>query len=214
MRPRAVVRELLHSGPGRVGLLLAAMLLGVSAWVLVTYPLDYGPARWSDPTAWADYPKAAAPAWTTLLGGKSAVQRDQTATEPTSTRTPGAAQVRTYVQPFDYQQDAPPTFMSFSLGEVRFQDRAPSLAVSLIRPDGNAVVLYRASERGPRPGEQPPYVRNANEPERVLLSAEETTAQATADMLAKSYGVTVAASSLEGHPEAALFGVPDGNGGF
>ena len=86
----------------------------------------------------------------------------------------GAAQVLTYDQAFDYQQDTPPTFMSFSLGEVQFQDRAPSLAVSLIRPDGNSVVLYRASERGPRPGEQPPYVRNADEPERVLLSAEET----------------------------------------
>jgi peptide/nickel transport system permease protein len=214
MRPRAVVRELLHSGPGRVGLVLAVILLSLSAWVLITYPLDYGPARWSDPTAWADYPKAAAPAWTTLFGGSSAVQRDQTATEPTSTRTSGAAQVLTYDQTFDYQQDTPPTFMSFSLGEVQFQDRAPSLAVSLIRPDGNSVVLYRASERGPRPGEQPVYVRNADEPERVLLSAEETTAQATADMLAKAYGVTVAASDLEGHPEGALFGVPDGNGGF
>src|SRR5262249_38866738 len=92
--------------------------------------------------------------------------------------------------------------------------RAPSLAVSLIRPDGNTVVLYRASEHGPRTGEHPPYVRNASEPERVLLSAEEATAQATADMLSKAYGVDIAASQLEGHPQAALFGVPDGNGGF
>ncbi len=156
MRPRAILRELLHSGPGRVGLVLAVILLALSAWVLITYPLDYGPARWSDPTAWADYPKAAPPEWTTLFGGSYAVQRDQTATEPTSTRTSGPAQIRTYDQTFDYQQDTPPTFLSFSLGRVQFQDRAPSLAVSLIRPDGQTVVLYRASERGPRRGSSHP----------------------------------------------------------
>ena len=80
----------------------------------------------------------------------------------------------------------------------------------LVRPDGNEVALFRDTVRGPRPGEQPPYVRNADEPVRVLLSAETTAAEAVAKMLAEQYGVTVDPADIQGRPEAALFGTPDG----
>ena len=164
MRPRASFGSCCTRARDASDWCWPCILCALSAWVLITYPLDYGPARWSDPTAWADYPKAAAPAWTTLFGGSSAVQRDQTATEPTSTRTSGAAQVLTYDQTFDYQQDTPPTFMSFSLGEVQFQDRAPSMAVSLIRPDGNSVVLTARRNAGHGPGSSRPTFATPTNP--------------------------------------------------
>src|SRR5262249_45237984 len=144
MNPRGILRELLRSGPGRVGLVMAVLLSVISAWVLVSYPWNYGPARWSNPEAWAALPEAAAPAWTTLLAGPSAEHGVLSATAPTDTRTSGPAQVRSYDMRFDYQQDLPPTFLSFALGQISYQTRPPSLAVSLTRPDGQTVTLYRA----------------------------------------------------------------------
>ena len=35
-----------------------------SLYVVVTFPLDFGPTRWSNPAVWADHPRAVPPAWT------------------------------------------------------------------------------------------------------------------------------------------------------
>jgi len=211
---RGLSRELLRSGVGRVGVALAAILATLAVWVLATYPADFGPSRWSDPSVWADFPKAAPPSWTALLGGEPAQHRILSATEPAGVVTRGPAEIRTYAMPFTYRESEPPTFLSFRLGEVGYTGRPPSYSVVLVRPDGTEVALYRGTVNGPRPGEEPPYVRNADEPVRVLLSAETGAAEATAEMLAKAYGVTVDPADLRGRPEAALFGVPDGSGRF
>ena len=57
------------------------------------------------------------------------------------------------------------------------------MSIVLVRPDGQEVTLYRDVVRGPRPGESAPYVRNADAPMRVLLSAESATAEAAAKMI-------------------------------
>jgi peptide/nickel transport system permease protein len=211
---RGLSREVLRSGVGRLGVALALILSLLALWVVVTYPADFGPARWSDPAVWADHPKAAPPAWTSLLGGNRVQHRILTATEPADVITRGPAEIRTYAMPFDYTEDEPPTFLSFRLGEVTYSGRPPSFSVVLVRPDGHEVALYRDTVRGPRPGEEPPFVRNADEPVRVLLSAEPAALEATAEMLAEAYGTTLDVRDLQGRPEAALFGIPDGNGGF
>jgi peptide/nickel transport system permease protein len=215
MRARRLLRELLRSGPGRLGLVLFAILTITAMWVVATFPLDFGPARWSNPEAWADYPKAAPPAWTALLEGDSAPEhRVLSTTRPAEARTTGAAQIRTYELPFTYRQDEPPTFLSFNLGPVTFHGRPPSYSVSLVRPDGQTVPLYRDVVRGPRPGEAAPYVRNANEPFRVLLSGEDLPVQSAVKLYAATYATTVDPASIAGRPERALFAVPDGSGGF
>ena len=211
---RALRKEVLRTGVGRVGVAMAAILVALAVWVVVTYPADFGPKRWSDPSVWADYPKAAPPAWTTLLGGNRVQHRILSATEPASIVTRGPAEIRTYAMPIAFAEDEAPTFLSFQLGEVSYSGRPPSYSVVLVRPDGNEVALFRDTVRGPRPGEEPPYVRNADEPVRVLLSAETTAAEAVAKMLAEQYGVTVDPADIQGRPEAALFGTPDGAGGF
>jgi peptide/nickel transport system permease protein len=211
---RGVLRQLLASGPGKVGLFLATILMLGSVYVLLTYPLDYGPTRWSNPTVWADNPHAAPPAWTNLFGPKKAVHRVLTTSTPSSVTTAGPAQVRTYSLPFPFAEDEAPSFLSFDLGQVTYHARPPSMSIVLVRPDGLEVTLYRTVVRGPRPGESPPYVRNADAPLRVLLSSESGTADAAAKMIHDAYGVTITAADLGGHPERALFGVPDGSGGF
>jgi peptide/nickel transport system permease protein len=215
MTRRGLLRELLATGPGKVGAGMAVLLTLVSAYVLLTYPLDYGPTRWSNPIVWADYPKAAPPAWTNQVGStRRALHRVLESTAPAEVRPAGPAELRIYRLPFSYGEDEAPTFLSFSLGAVRFQSRPPSVSVVLVRPDAREVVLYRTVVRGPRPGETPPYVRHNESPLRVLLSAEPETADATSAMLADTFGVTVPASELLGRPEAALFGVPAAGGGF
>ncbi len=214
MAVRALRREVLRTGVGRLGVAMALLLTVLAVWVVVSYPADFGPRRWSDPSVWADYPKAAPPAWTTLLGGNRVQHRILSATEPATVVTRGPAEIRTYAMPFTFAEDEPPTFLSFRMGEVTYSGRPPSYSVVLVRPDGHEVPLFRDTVRGPRPGEQPPYRRNVDEPMRVLLSAEPTAVESIVKGLAEQYGVGVDAADLQGRPERALFGVPDDAGGY
>jgi peptide/nickel transport system permease protein len=204
---------MLSTGAGKVGLALAVILGLVSVLVLVTFPLDFGPTRWSNPAVWADYPKAVPPAWTTALSSDSVAQhRILEASQPTTSTERGAARVDVYDLTFDYAEDEPPSLLSFSLGPVSYVDRPPSLSVTLLRPDDTQVSLLRTTVRGPRPGEEPPYVRHDETPLRVLISAEPETAEAASAMLAESYGIDIPAAQLRGDVNAALFGVPDDDG--
>ncbi len=94
MRRRSILREVLSSWAGRIGLALAAILTLTALFVVLTFPLDFGPSRWSDPAAWADNPKAVPPAWTAALAAERPAQhRIIEATEPTETTERGAARV-------------------------------------------------------------------------------------------------------------------------
>ncbi len=213
MRRRSLLREVLASGAGKVGLAMALVLGLVALLVVVTFPLDFGPARWSNPAVWADYPKAVPPAWTAALTTDPPAQhRILEATEPSQTTARGDARVDSYDLAFEYGEDEAPTFLSFSLGEVTYQERPPSLSVVLQRPDGTEVTLLRTTVRGPRAGEEPPYVRHDETPLRVLISAEPETAQAVAELYAEAYGVEVSAAELAGDVTAALFGTPGADG--
>ena len=213
MNRRSLLREVLASGPGKLGVAMA-LVLGVAALVVVaTFPLDFGPTRWSDPAVWADYPKAVPPAWSAAFSGsRPAEHRILEASEPGGSTERGAARVDTYDLPFTYDEDEAPTFVSFSHGALTFQDRPPALSLVLQRPDGTEVTLLRSTVRGPRPGEEPPYVRNDETPLRVLVSAESETAEAIAKLYAEAYGVEMPVSEIASNASAALFGVPGDDG--
>lgn len=215
MERRRVLKELLATGPGRAGAVLFVMLLLVSLYVVLSYPLDFGPARWSNPAVWADYPKAAPPAWTNLLGETRRAPHRLLSTEaPTESVPAGPAQLLVYRLPFSYQADEPPTFLSFTLGEVRYHTRPPTFSVVLVRPDGIELTLHRAVLRGPRPGEAPPFERHVETPLRVLLGPEVAVSETVSAMLAERYGVSVTPAALQRRYEAVLFGVPAGEGRF
>ncbi len=213
MRWRALLQGVWASGPGRMGLVLLGVLLVIAVYVLVRYPLDYGTSRWSDPTAWTDNPKAAPPAWTNLFGPRRAEHRVMTATEPAEVRTSGPAEIRTYRMPFAFAEDEAPGFLAFEMGTVMYHGRPPSFSVVLVRPDGHEASLYRDVLRGPRPGEESPYVRNVEEPMRVLLSSEDSTVDAAIALWQDAFGVSLTPAQVRGDPEAWLFGTPDGTGG-
>jgi peptide/nickel transport system permease protein len=212
VRRRSLLRQVLASTAGKVGVALA-LLLGVSSLlVLLTMPLDFGPTRWSNPTTWADYPKAVPPAWTAAISGEAVEHRIIEVDTPTEVTERGQARVEIYDLPYEHTATEPPSFLSFSLGQVAFSERPPSLSVTLLRPDGASVPLLRTTVRGPRPGEEPPYQRHDETPLRVLLSAEPETAQAVSEMLAETYDLAVPAGEIQDETAAWLFGVPDESG--
>ena len=213
MRQRNILREILASGAGKLGVTLAIILSVSAILVLVIFPLDFGPTRWSNPSVWADFPKAVPPAWTdALTSEKAAEHRILEATEPTDSTARGDARVDTYTLPLTYDEDVAPTFVSFSLGDVSYNERPPALSLTLHRPDGTSVALVRTVIRGPRPDEDPPYVRHDETPLRVLVTAEPETAEAVSKMFRDEYGVDIPARELEKDASAALFGLPDENG--
>lgn len=215
MTRRGILRELLSSAPGKVGAVLALVLTSVAVLVVLTFPLDFGPSRWSNPAVWADHPRAAPPAWTDLLAGRRQAQhRILEAAEPASSTARGEARVDVFSLPFTFTEDTAPAFVSFSLGEVTYQGRPPAFSVVLVRPDGHEVTLHRATIRGPRPDEEAPFVRHGETPLRVLLTAEAETARAASELLAEAYGVDIPPERLAGDVAAALFGVPAQDGGL
>lgn len=212
MKRRSLLREVLASTAGKIGVALALLLGITSLLVLLTMPLDFGPTVWSNPVVWADHPKAVPPAWTAAISGDAVEHHILEADEPTETTARGGARVEVYDLLYEHTADEAPSFLSFSLGEVTFEERPPSLSVTLLRPDGAAVPLMRTTIRGPRPGEEPPYERHDETPLRVLLTAEPETAQAVSDMLAETYGVDVPAAEIANDTAAWLFGVPGDTG--
>jgi peptide/nickel transport system permease protein len=212
MRRRSLWREVLRSPAGKLGVALALVLGLASLLVLVTFPLDFGPTRWSNPATWADYPKAVPPAWTAALGSGAVEHEVLTAEAPTESTERGEARVDVYDLPFTLDGGEAPTFLSFSLGAVTFAERPPSLSVTLLRPDGSSVLLLRETVRGPRPGEEPPYVRHDETPLRVLLTSAPETPRAIAETWSEAYGVSVPASVIAPDTATWLFGAPDENG--
>jgi len=216
VRRRSLLRQVLASTAGKLGVALALVLGITSVLVLLTMPLDFGPTRWSNPAVWTDHPKAVPPAWTAAISGEAVEHSIIETSEPTETTERGDARIETYDLSYEHTASEPPSFLSFSLGEVRFSERPPSLSVTLLRPDGSSVSLLRTSIRGPRPGEELSdegmYVRHDETPLRVLFTAEPETAQAVSDMLAETYDVTVPTAEIQNDTAAWLFGVPGDTG--
>ena len=219
MRRRSAISQLLASVPGRLGLGLLAALTLLSLYVVATYPLDFGPTRWSNPAVWSDFPSAAPPAWTNQLSReRRPVHQVAVAHEPSEVAAAGSRETRVYELAFVQDADEPPTFLSFTLGEVRYAVRPPQYALVLVRPDGVRVPLAREVVTGPRPGESGPYVRYAQTPRRLLLSGErglpEAIAQALSSAYAEAADAEVVREALRARPLVGLFGVPAADGSF
>jgi peptide/nickel transport system permease protein len=212
---RGMLRLLVASGPGRAGIALFALLLAISAYVLITYPSDFGRARWSSPAVWADNPRAAPPVWTNWFGGeREVVHEKQVLSAPSEVVQGPNAERRSYNFPISYDADAFPTFLSTTLTGITFQARAPFVTATLVRPDGAELRLGNIVVPGPRPEETAPYRRFYDTPERLLLSSQETAARSLSDAYATLYPGVPAPANLQDNLAAGLFARPaeDGSG--
>lgn len=217
MNLRDSLRVVLSSGSGRVGAAFLAVMVLVSAFVLLWLPLDFGNQRWNNPAAWANNPKAAPPAWWGLLRRDRVVPHAMVeASTPTSVAAAGAGQEMLYEFSYELKSDLPPSFVAFTLSEVRFAERPPVISLEVRRPDGRSVVLFRSQVRGPRPEERPPYVRYQETPLRVSLSGDQEALVSVSTWLLREWGVSLGPESLNGKLEEAVFGNPvaEGPGDF
>jgi len=202
-----LLRELVKSGPGRVGLGLFCLMVLASVYVLLTYPPNYGAARWGNPSLWADNPKAKPPVWSAWFSSRAPARHQVlAATEPAERRSDARSHTAAFVFEFTHAGDIPPSFLSLSIGGVTYYSRPPVITATLVRPDGREVVLYRATVQAPRPGEQAPYARHAEVPLRVALDADERAIRAAAELAGALKGAAVSERDVRGSVLAVLFG--------
>jgi peptide/nickel transport system permease protein len=211
---RRIGGVLLSSGSGKAGVAMFIGLIAISLYVFFTYPDDFGASRWSAPLEWADNPKTAPPTWTRLWDESAIEHQVLIETEPASVETRGPAEVRTYDAVVDHREGEPPTFLAATLTGVTYHARPPVIVISLLRPDGGEIRLANIAVTAPRPGEQAPYQRYFDSPERVLLTQQDTAAQSIEQWYADQYPDAPAPANLDNRLNAALFGVPasDGSG--
>ena len=213
MRRRSALEPLLTSAPGRVGLAAFALLLLTALIVVFSYPLDFGPARWSNPAVWADYPRAVPPAWTNLWRSQRLpVHRLLAAPGPSQVSAAGPGTEVVYRYEFEQSSTTPPSFLSLTIGSVRFAARPPSYVVTLHRPDGVSLQLHRDVIIGPRPGERAPIVRHADTPLRLSLSSGAELPRTITAAFEAAFGAPSGPTALRLGPLAALFGTPDPSG--
>jgi peptide/nickel transport system permease protein len=212
VRPSAW-RLLISSGSGRFGLALFAVMLLISAWVLVSYPADFGTARWANPAFWANNPRNAPPIWAANFTGQPAFpQTSIVIDQPAEIRMIPAGEVRLFQAPVPMTGDAAPTSLNLTLNGVTFHGRAPAILVSLHRPDGGQIRLASVPIRGPRPGETSPYRRFYDVPERISLDSDPATIDAIQRFYAERYPGASAPPITQANLTAALFGIPSSTG--
>jgi peptide/nickel transport system permease protein len=209
---RGAAAILLSSMSGRIGLAMFAVMLTISAYVLIAYPRDFGSARWSSPVVWANNPKTAPPVWTALYNDNAVRHLTFALTEPTEVTARGAGEIRSYVMEIDHESGAAPQFLSVTIPGVTFSVRAPFLRVDLLRPDGGEITLANIAVPAARPGEEAPIRRFYDVPERVLLTQQETAATSIGQWYAEAYPDQPAPTGLANRLNAALFGVPGADG--
>ena len=215
MKLGSLFGELWRVPTGRVGIILLGILVAASLAVIVTYPADFGTARWANPSVWADNPKNVPPAWVNLFSRDTKPRhRIFGAGEPDSVEAGARAVESRYVFPFEDGADGAPGFLSLTISGITFAARSPIITVTLERPDGTEVLLTRHVTAGPRSGETGPYTRHDQEPLRLSLDGGDRTTGSLMDVFTETYGIEVSAGSIETAGTLALFGYPDDTGGF
>ena len=209
MTARNTLEILLRSGSGRAGTVFLLVMVLVSVYVLVRFPLDFGSRQWNNPAEWADNPRAVPPAWVSFFGSDDTVPHVAfTASEPSDVVAAGNARRLFYTFDYEANDQTVPSFTSFTVSDVRFQSRPPVLSVAVTRPDGKSMTLYREVIRGPRPGEETPYTRYQDVPLRVFISGSQDTLTSLSSFLRREFDVSVTPNDLGGRVEQVIFGIP------
>lgn len=214
---RTILRLLLESRSGQAGIVLFLLMTVLSIYVVVAYPRDFGSARWSNPTFWADNPRAVPPKWTAWFGKDALEHQRFEQSEPTTVTPRGTGEVREYAIPISYNANVAPTLLSTTLTGISFDasdPRAPAFIISLRRPDGGAISLASVQVPGPRPGETGTIRRFYDSPERLVLTQQETATRFLTQWYQQQYPNLAIPADLGSRLNVALFGqpAPDGSG--
>jgi peptide/nickel transport system permease protein len=213
MKTREIIKILLSSKVGKTGVASFRLLVAVSLYVIIAYPMDFGSRLWNNPAVWADNPKNVPPAWTNIFSqSKQVAHTAFKATEPSQVTAGTNETTIFYSFALNYDYDEFPVFTSFAIGDVTYHSRPPIITLAITRPDGREVLLYRHVVLGPAPDETMPISRYAETPHRVYLSGDNTVLFNIADYLKEDFGLNIATSELRGMIDRATFGLPTKEG--
>ncbi|MEM0482347.1 MAG: ABC transporter permease [Nitrososphaerota archaeon] len=199
-------RVVIESWQGRLSLILLSLMAAISLYTLSSYPLDYGPRIWNNPSYWAEYPKAVPPEWAstgtsfphTILRLDKQVYSDETLT--------------IYEARLRYDSLEHPSGITVKIGGIRFQSIPPIIEVVVIRPDVIEISLATFSPSGPRPGETPPYTRYADQPLRIFPASSRSVQTVVAQKLSEAYKVEISEEDVSQRLENYIFSRPSGDG--
>lgn len=139
-----IIKEFLRSKSGLAGVAILLGLIMVTIYAVAAIPLEsFG--QWNNPNFWIDLPKAAAPAWTNLLGSKVPEHIVLTAKDAAvSSSVDGGIRTVTHSYTVNFNYDSYPSDFML-LYSARYGGTQPILQINVLRPDGNEFQIYFAS---------------------------------------------------------------------
>ena len=200
-------KELLTSLTGKLGSLFLLILLSISLYAIIYNPVNFGDELWNNPSAWADNPKNSPPGWASMFSNvKPVTHTVLISSKATQSHHTANGTLHTYEFPTEFQYDKFPSFTSFSIGNITYHDGPPLIDVSIMRPDGREIYLYKLVVSGPRHQEEPPYRRYVNKPFRLQLTGDPDSAAQVSKFLKNEFDLQINSTELIGDIEKIIFG--------
>ncbi|MEN2974167.1 MAG: ABC transporter permease [Candidatus Caldarchaeales archaeon] len=208
---KEIVKNLWRSWSTRTGIIFLAILISISIFVVILYPLDFGVKIWSNPSYWADNPKLAPPSWTALFSKERTpphmvIKLDQ----PTRVDRGFEARILEYIFDIDYHYDDYPSFLHILVKNITYySSKPPRIELYIARPDGLEVKLLSILVRGPTGLEEPPYRRYVESPHRIILTEDSTSILTMINSLNNIYGLSLILEDVSRiGSEKIFFGYP------
>jgi peptide/nickel transport system permease protein len=212
---RDAFSEFWASTISKLGVALMVLLFAISAYVLISYPSNFGTQFWNRPQHWADNPKSVPPTWVQYF---TSVQKPKHQILETDFYTERNRGIRTleFTIGFNYRADELPQFTSFSLSKLTHWADPPIIHLNLDRPDGKTIEdLLVIPIPYPSGNFTPPIVKYVESPYRVYLPGSSAVHNAISSFLRKEFDIVVTPLEVAASgPEKYIFGVPDSEGAF
>ena len=184
------------SNVSKLGVIFLSVVIAVSIFTVATMPLDYGTRYWSNPRYWVENPKLAKPSWVNYFYSEKLLEHSVLSTEISIPQFSGQYYLKNYFMNYKLEVNQFPTFIILRLENLTYYKSPPIVKLFIERPDNKTINLYTLSVEKPLPEEEPPYVRYANEPKRILLSGETTIAYSLSSFLLAEYNFSVTPSEV------------------
>lgn len=181
----------------KVGVAFLAIVVFLSIYVVISYPLDFGVRYWNNPAYWADYPKSAPPIWVNYFSDQKYPEHYVFVSDkPSNIISMESGRTILYIFKLYFQVDKPPTFISFTLENLTYYSSPMMVRLNVTRPDEKSIELYRYIAPAPYPGESPPFKRFYDNPKRISITGDMSVASALARFLLREYNVSIKPSEV------------------
>lgn len=166
-----MLSAILNSKSGKIGIFSLLVLIAISLTVMFRNPSDFGNQIWNNPTYWADHPKLAAPSWTTLFDSSKIQHQVLVSSSPTEVITVENRKTLEYHFDVKLSSESDPTFLSFSVSQLKFHEVSPIITVFLEQGE-QRLFVYRYVVPQKAADEPSPVIRYIDNPFRVQLTSD------------------------------------------